>query len=467
MGWYTWPKTEEKAMRRHPGVQQHDMQVTTVGYELMQAVRGSVNGRYKRLFFEGVWVAVGQLLRAAGVFLGIRLLTAYVTPAVYGTFTLLNGVVGLGTGIIFTPFLTAALRFYHEAELSGEVAALRKAIRRFLLSSAAGISVVIAAAGMAYTWFGFSTALTNSLFMAVLLFLTTMSAYETHFLTAARKQIRYSIWVATEAWIKPLLAVILIFFWQSSVNAILLGHIGGALFVLALFFRPTGGLKAELSLDFETKDRRLMRRLISFALPLFPLPVLGWIASAGDRYIIGGLLDLDAVGIYAAAYGVAFHPLVIIGNIIETTVRPVYYTLAANKSGKRKVRAFRIWLCTTLVICTGCVLCVFILHDRIAEWLLGSQFRHASALMPWFAAGGALLSITQVLQKPFLAEMQTRQLLVIEIWGAAAALVFTFGMIFAFGLTGAAMAVPMYYGVQCCAAGVLNFRTGDGDLHGN
>lgn len=411
--------------------------------------------KYKSLLSEGAWIAGGQLVRALGTLLGIRLLTAYVTPSIYGTFSLLNGAVGLGASIFCTPYLSAAIRFYHEAEFPIGSTALRAEIRRLLFPSTAALATIIIVCGAFLFGYGYTTALSTTLFMAMLLCVGTLSAFETSFLTAARKQKCFSLWVAVEAWLKPLAALVLILIWQSSVNAILLGHIIGTILILILFFRPAEGLQAALSIQFKSGDRHLMRRIISFSMPLFPLPILGWISAAGDRYIIGGLLDLKAVGVFVASYGIVFQPFMIMGNIIELTVRPIYYQMASNNDKIRQRRAFKVWLGTTSAVCAVGVVGIFFLHRQIAVLLLGAQYRYASTLMPWIAMGGAMLAVTQVLQKPFLADMQTRGLLYIELFGAVASPVCAFAMIMAFGLKGAAMAVPMHYGIQLGAACTL------------
>ena len=48
---------------------------------------------------------------------------------------------------------------------------------------------------------------------------------------------------------------------------------------------------------------KLFRRIILFILPLLPIPILNWIQSMGDRYLIAGAMGLTEAGLYAATYG--------------------------------------------------------------------------------------------------------------------------------------------------------------------
>ena len=66
----------------------------------------------KKLIKDGVWVAFGQILSAIGTLVGIRLLTEFVPPDIFGSITLLIATANLALGTLFTPIMQAALKYY-------------------------------------------------------------------------------------------------------------------------------------------------------------------------------------------------------------------------------------------------------------------------------------------------------------------------------------------------------------------
>jgi O-antigen/teichoic acid export membrane protein len=248
----------------------------------------------------------------------------------------------------------------------------------------------------------------------------------------------------------------MVFAWQPSLNAILIGYSIGIGFTVLLFYRPAVHALHTNSTSSSLDRPKRIRQIITFTMPLFPLAIVGWISSLGDRFIIGALLDYKAVGIYAAAYGLVFQPFLIVGGIIELTIRPIYYKAVSNHEYKREKKSFICWLILTAAISATGFGLVFASHQWIAELFLGSEFRQASVLMPWIAAGAGLLTIGYVFEKPFYAYMQTRNVLHIHVIGAIASILACLVLITAYGLKGAAAAVPLYFGLQCLVAAYLN-----------
>lgn len=417
----------------------------------------ALDTRFKRVINEGVWVAIGQTVRAIGMLAGVRMLTSYVEPGIYGKFTLLAGALALGAGVFCYPFLQAVLRYYHEAERSNNLPALSVEIKKFIIYATCALSVVILAVGSIYAIVHHPPAFFTTSILIILICVDMFSAYQVARLTAARRQARYSSWVATESCLKPCAAFLLIYFWEASVNAILIGYVIGVGSTLLLFHRPS------LNGDHDhpetvTKKCLYQRHILNFVIPLFPLALLSWVSSLGNRYIVAGILNYEAVGIYAAAYGISLQPFNLAGAVVELTIRPIYFKSVTNQEQHREKMTFVLWLFIIVVICLCGFGIVLFLKDWIAELLLGQKFRQASDLMPYLAAGGAIMAINQVLEKPFYAHMKTHYVLYTQLSGAIISLVIGFFLILYSGLKGAAVAIPIYFGLQCLIAIYFNRR---------
>ena len=426
---------------------------------VMVAAWNNFSTKHNRLFAESIWIASGQIMRAIGMLVGIRFLTSFVTPAVFGKFSLLLGVLALGTGIFIHPFLHAINRFYHEANQSNTIPQLRLEIKKLLIYSVSLMALIIIFAGSFYAYFYTTASILTSLILIALLFAEVFSAYETNFLTASRRQAYYSIWVAIECWLKAGVALLLIKFWQPSVNAILIGYTIGIIFTLFILYLPPINTDNYVGQSLKKKDNsELTHRIFTFAFPLFPLALVGWISSVGDRYIIGAMLDYNAVGFYAAAYGIIFQPFLIAGGIIELVTRPIYFQAVSDREEKCESSTFRYWLVLVIIISIAGFFLVLLSHDFISDIFLGKDFRPASDLMPWIGAGGGLLAVCHVMEKPFYAYMQTRFVLLVQISGSFSSIALCLLLIPFYGISGAAIAVPIYFGLQCLVAFILNLK---------
>ena len=89
----------------------------------------------RNIIKEGSWVFIGQILTALAALVGIRLITEFVPPKVYGSVTLLIGITTLGRNLFCTPLLQACYRFYPDAERYKSISELRKIITDYLRKS--------------------------------------------------------------------------------------------------------------------------------------------------------------------------------------------------------------------------------------------------------------------------------------------------------------------------------------------
>ena len=82
-------------------------------------------------------------------------------------------------------------------------------------------------------------------------------------------------------------------------------------------------------------------------------------SSLSDRYVISGLIGLDAAGIYAASYGLISQPFLMAGIVLENYYRPHYYDALADQKPENAQRIFTTWFVSTAVVCALGVIAVF------------------------------------------------------------------------------------------------------------
>lgn len=405
---------------------------------------------------EAFWVAGGQALTALGTLLGVRLLTQYLPPAQYGVVSLALGMSVLAGNLVASPLTQAAIHFY--PQYGGErLHELRSALLRGFRRFVPWVAVAALIGGACY-----SLRAPASPALAVLVLVSfAVECWRTSglsLLNAARQQRRYSLWVACDAWLRPLAATLAILAVGQLPIAALAANVLTAAALCVIWSRRLWPPRTTTQVPPE-QARALDLAMWSYAVPLIPLGLLAWVTSLGDRYIIGGVLSVADAGLYAAVYGLAYSPFMIVNGAAEQALRPVYQAAVSHGNRAHAGRLLRVWVGSVALVCAAGVLVFAVGHDFIAHFLVSPAYRSASWLMPWIALGYALRAVSYVFERVCYAHARTWRVLAIQVCGALAALTVTPIGVVEWGLIGAAAAVPVCFSVQCLVAIWLARRT--------
>ena len=418
------------------------------------------NGRILR---EGLWVTVGQLLSALAALLAIRVLTGLLSPAEYGELALLLGVAALALGFAVRPVLQGVMRYFPDWSRKGHVGRLRvvglRMTRRSVIATA---MVVIVVAGVTDQIHGLGMA--AGILIAGLLAVDAARIFEISMFNSARRQRPTAFLYAADAVARPVGAIAGIALLGASAAGAAAGYIAASVCVLVILYAattPEGGGCNSKGFDGPLSDpdaEALRIAILRYAKPLPPLAVCAWVSGVGDRYLLGSLLDLHAVGFYAAAYGLVSRPFLMLSSMIELTLRPILQDAVAKGDAPRADRAKRAWICCSVVGTFSGAVLFALLSDPIAELLLSETYWEAAVLMPWIASGAALYSISLVYSRFCYVYNDTKSVLMIDFVGATASVALMVPAITWYGLIGAAVAVPFYFGIQLLMSMMLARR---------
>lgn len=401
-------------------------------------------------------LGTSQVLTVLGQLVGIRLLTEVLSPAVFGETSLLLGVAALATSTLINPTLQALLRHYPAYVESGNPSFVKEVAAKniwWTAKFALPTSLPLLVTALLFNW----VTLVDVLLISALVGVDGLRMFQTTILNATRQHRRYGAWQIGEAWGRPLVAYLAAMIIGVSTETVIAAFVVTSAALYAVLGRGAQAPTAAAPSD-RAREEELLRNFRTYARPLIPLGLIGWISGMADRYMIGGLLSAKDVGTYVAVYGLASRPMLMLSNIVETAVRPAYYLSVARKDRANK-RYLGAWL--LIVVAGAAVMCLIFVHfhQHISQLLLGPDFREASHLMPWIAAGYGALALSHITTRMCYAHDATRSVLVTEATGACFAVVVGFPLIYLYGLQGAAVAVPVYFGIQLSVSAYLARRS--------
>ena len=396
----------------------------------------------------------------------MRLLTEHLPPETFGRYKLALAGVSLIAGIAVRPFIQYAMRAYHDAVVGG-------GLHRFLTRSARSFGAYVAALGLAVAAAGW--VLTRgggrlgpavpALLGAVLALQALVERDRALSITRGRQGAAESVGVGL-AWLIPV-AVAGSALVGESLFVVLAAHAGAlALLLLAprlAHGRGTGGDRG--APGAANAAAGAAGSAWTFAWPLVAAGCLSWLAHESDRFILGYYHGAGAVGLYAAAYGVASAPFTAAAGAAAQVMLPVVFAVSARPGGDAAPAAPRSVLAGALLVGAGGVCVVWLAGDRIAGLLLAESYRAAAPdLLVWIALGYACFGAAICLD--LTAYGAKRTVFVMIASGAAAVTNVGLDLLLvpARGATGAAVATAAALCVYLlCMAGLLRAaRTGFG-----
>jgi O-antigen/teichoic acid export membrane protein len=406
-----------------------------------------------KLAGEAGWVIVGQVVTAVMSLLGTRLMTEVVLPEVYGEVALFTALVNLGYSLCGSPIVMAVGRFYNEARVEDRLSDLRVALTRLALPWLALTILVFLAVGAV---FGTHTDADPWTFAAAVLLLTATvrGEFEIHWLVAARRNKAASLWQIADTIARPVMTVAIVVIAGSSTAVVLFGYLGATCLVILISLLV---VKREgLQRASDKHDSLTMReRLSDFIWPLVPVQALKSLNATGDRFIIAALLSTAHLGLYVATYVLVSQAFLRLAMILQRFFQPIYFQAHAHGRTQQVNKVYTLWAVSVVALGAVGVLLLILSKDWVAHIFLAATYSGAAKLMPWIGIGSALCCLSIVFQQPLLVAQRTRLLIIPPLAGVVAGCVSIPLLAERWGILGAAMACPVYYGVEALCMAVI------------
>lgn len=425
--------------------------------------RRLVRLRQSRLCGDAFWALFGQLASAIALLAGTRLLTERVAPDVFGQVALLNGCVALGVAAFSYPFICGGMRLLPECAGPAQSAQLHRAVAGLTLQAtllALGLLLI----GGGYYAHLKQAQMTPFLLAGALLAVTVWREFGVQLAIGGRRQRRAALWQTGDSLLRPALAVAAVSYLGARVEWILAGYAVATLMSNLLWWRPDGAGAGGTATRGSV--RRFAGKIWDYAWPLIPMELVFWLNGVGDRYAIAYFLGAADVGLYAAGYTLVNEAFNRGAMVLLRTFQPAYFQAFSAGEYRRAHTVLRLWTRSLLAGGGLGLLALPWLGDRLVSLLLAEAYRPVAALLPAIGCGCLLHALGTVWAQPLLAEKRTRVLLKGRLCGALAAITALPLLILQYGLSGAAWANPVYFGIEALVLALLAkpWRMRDADL---
>lgn len=406
------------------------------------------NGRAFRVFKEGTWVLVGQVISAFGLFALVRLLTENLDPVRYGDLALTMTLAMLVSQCAMSGVIPGIMRFYPLAVERGDVSGY---FRASVILITFGTFVALGLLSLVLLGL-FVFARAELMFPVVLaVFFTQLSSISTAFssIQNAARQRKIVAWHSMlEALLKLFLCWLAFQFFYPTTSVVIFSYIG-ALFLTVVsqgyFF---SFVLAKDKSSFKLKNTHWIMRMWLFSRPFALINLFTWSQSNSDRWALERFSGTYGVGLLSALLQVGYTPINIAIGLLTTLIAPILNQRSGdgrdaerNASVARLSYQLLVLALAGTVIATGVAYC---LHEWLFRFLVGEAFREVSSLLPWVVLAGGLFASGQIVATRLMSDMRTDVLLKPKIVTAICGATLNFVGAFWFGVAGVIFASVIF-----------------------
>lgn len=394
---------------------------------------------HRRLFKEGFWIVLGQVMMVTGSLVGVRLLTELLSPSSYGELALGLTIATLVNQTILGPLGGGITRFYAPAFEYGDLSGYLNAARK-LVSYAIGIIGLIAIfSTVGLTLAGETKWVTITIIALLFSALGGCNAILSGIQSAARQRAIVALHQGGDPWLRSLVGAGLLL-WLGATSAVaMIGYAFASILVLCsqvFFFQNiVTSNAANISIEKNWKSE-----IWGFSWPIGIFGIFTWMQLTSDRWALQVFSTTHEVGNYAVLYQLGFYPISLITGMAMQFLVPILYQRAGDASDRTRnnsVNKLSWYLTWTTLGLTGLIFVIALLfHALIFRILVAEEYHSLSYLLPWMILAGGVFASGQSLASSLLAQMKTREMMVATIITALFGVILNFVGAYWYGIIG-------------------------------
>lgn len=380
--------------------------------------------------------ALVTMVQAVATFGAVAVFTRLLHTADYGRYTLAMATAMFLQAILFYWLHAGMVRFYEKTR--EDETAFADHLATSWATLGLGSLVAVALAMVAQVWFG-PMAYATAAFMVGRAALTL--ALEQHRMAGEVR--RYAMLETGQAVIGLAAGVALVKLTPLQEAAPLFGMAVGTLVAL-LFDLPLVRAAARGRVSW-----RHVHTLWTYGMPMGLAMLMHLVTQLFDRFLVAGLMDEAAAGVYAVAYAAADRPMMMIFTWLGMSASPLILAAFEHEGPTAAQAAMERLASLILLIVLPAAVGLAMVAEPLSAVLVGREFRGpVVALLPWIAAASLMNGLTvHYLAVPFVLHRRTG--LLAATMGAAALLNTALNLLLIprLGLWGAAVATIVAYAV--------------------
>jgi len=263
--------------------------------------------RSRRLFKEGFWIVLGQIMLVLGSLVGVRILTGLMMPSEYGELALGMTVATLVNQGVMGPLGNGVTRFYAPAVERADFGGYLKAVLRLVLSASGGIVFLflIVVVGLLIVgkvqWLGIALAAT------MYAILSGNNSILNGIQNAARQRSVVALHQGIEPWSRFLIAAGLMVALGATSTVAMAGYVIAVILILVsqyLFFYKV----VPPNMDETDEGTKWSTQIFNFSWPFAAWGIFTWAQLVSDRWALGIFGTMEEVGMYAVLFSTGILP---------------------------------------------------------------------------------------------------------------------------------------------------------------
>ncbi len=373
----------------------------------------------------------GRIAQAALALVALRIMTSLLTPDEMGRWSLLLAVTAFFVLGLVNPLGMFINRRIHSWVKLGKIRQYLTYYVIYLVAVALFASLLIFLSNTVYVAVpGMDLSWVIALVMTAIVFATLNQTFIPSLNLLGYRGLFVLLTLGTV--IAGLIASVLLVLWQKPEAALWqAGQMAGQ-----LIFAIIGGYlffhfaKAHKESDSSAEELLItsgkILALLMFVWPLAISVLLTWVQSQSYRFLVQDVIGLEALGLFVVGYGISVSLIGVFESVISTYFIPAFYKRTSSENRDEQAQAWREYASAMLVSLLVTIAVVISVSDDLARILLDEKFAQASQYVVWGAlAEGARVTVATYALIAH-AGMETRKLIIPNVFGAVAAPLFVY-----------------------------------------
>ncbi|MBQ2974733.1 MAG: flippase [Clostridia bacterium] len=392
----------------------------------------SQNGKYKKLAKNTVVFMVGNFGSKLISFVIVPLYTYVLTTEEYGIIDLFTTTINLILPFMILGLNEAVLRFLAGKEMKKETVA-SDCFVVFLLNS-----LIVWALYPLYS--GLPALGEHAFLFTVLLTVMAFNQVFLQYLRGNGQTVAFAMNGIIITAVTVLANLFFLLYLKMGIKGYLLAFIIAQLCsAVEIIFAS----KLWRDIRFKHINKKMLREMLSYCLPLIPGSLMWWVMNAGDKYMINYFIDASANGIYSVA-----HKFPTIINMFYAVFMQAWQLSAieekkSDSSSGFHSNVYRYILAVLAIVGSGIIL----VSKPLYLYVMESEFKIAWQSVPLLIIAQVFSCLTGFFGTVYVVEKKTKKALITTMCGAIANLAFNLVLIPKFGLIGAAAGTMLGYTV--------------------